>query len=308
MAGAIVRRLLVSIGVVFGSVSLVFFIMRVLPGDPVQVMLGGATVDEQTLENIRRQLGFDRPLYEQYFSYLGDLLRGDLGRSSVSREEVADIIAAQFPATLTLTLASVFVSVTIGVLLGVVSAIHRNRLTDLMIRIVSLFGISMPSFWTAMLFILVFSVQLKWFPAMGGGTFKHLVLPTLTLGIIGAGSITRMVRNSMLEVIGEPYILTLRAKGLSERIVMYKHALRNALIPAITMIGLQVGELLAGAVIIETVFARQGLGRVIVDAIMAKDMYVVQGAVVFTGIIYVTVNLLVDLSYSLIDPRVRKHA
>jgi len=308
MAGAIVRRLLVSIGVVFGSVSLVFFIMRVLPGDPVQVMLGGATVDEQTLENIRRQLGFDRPLYEQYFSYLGDLLRGDLGRSSVSREEVADIIAAQFPATMTLTLASVFVSVTIGVLLGVVSAIHRNRLTDLMIRIVSLFGISMPSFWTAMLFILVFSVQLKWFPAMGGGTFKHLVLPTLTLGIIGAGSITRMVRNSMLEVIGEPYILTLRAKGLSERIVMYKHALRNALIPAITMIGLQVGELLAGAVIIETVFARQGLGRVIVDAIMAKDMYVVQGAVVFTGIIYVTVNLLVDLSYSLIDPRVRKHA
>jgi len=308
MAGAIVRRLLVSIGVVFGSVSLVFFIMRVLPGDPVQVMLGGATVDEQTLENIRRQLGFDRPLYEQYFSYLGDLLRGDLGRSSVSREEVADIIAAQFPATLTLTLASVFVSVTIGVLLGVISAIHRNRLTDLMIRIVSLFGISMPSFWTAMLFILVFSVQLKWFPAMGGGTFKHLVLPTLTLGIIGAGSITRMVRNSMLEVIGEPYILTLRAKGLSERIVMYKHALRNALIPAITMIGLQVGELLAGAVIIETVFARQGLGRVIVDAIMAKDMYVVQGAVVFTGIIYVTVNLLVDLSYSLIDPRVRKHA
>jgi len=308
MAGAIVRRLLVSIGVVFGSVSLVFFIMRVLPGDPVQVMLGGATVDEQTLENIRRQLGFDRPLYEQYFSYLGDLLRGDLGRSSVSREEVADIIAAQFPATLTLTLASVFVSVTIGVLLGVVSAIHRNRLTDLMIRIISLFGISMPSFWTAMLFILVFSVQLKWFPAMGGGTFKHLVLPTLTLGIIGAGSITRMVRNSMLEVIGEPYILTLRAKGLSERIVMYKHALRNALIPAITMIGLQVGELLAGAVIIETVFARQGLGRVIVDAIMAKDMYVVQGAVVFTGIIYVTVNLLVDLSYSLIDPRVRKHA
>jgi len=308
MAGAIVRRLLVSIGVVFGSVSLVFFIMRVLPGDPVQVMLGGATVDEQTLENIRRQLGFDRPLYEQYFSYLGDLLRGDLGRSSVSREEVADIIAAQFPATLTLTLASVFVSVTIGVLLGVISAIHRNRLTDLMIRIVSLFGISMPSFWTAMLLILVFSVQLKWFPAMGGGTFKHLVLPTLTLGIIGAGSITRMVRNSMLEVIGEPYILTLRAKGLSERIVMYKHALRNALIPAITMIGLQVGELLAGAVIIETVFARQGLGRVIVDAIMAKDMYVVQGAVVFTGIIYVTVNLLVDLSYSLIDPRVRKHA
>jgi peptide/nickel transport system permease protein len=308
MAVAIVRRLLMSIAVVFGSVSLVFFIMRVLPGDPVQVMLGGATVDEQTLENIRRQLGFDRPLYEQYFSYLGDLLRGDLGRSSVSREEVADIISAQFPATLTLTLASVLVSVMIGVLLGVISAIHRNRLTDLMIRVISLFGISMPSFWTAMLLILVFSVHLKWFPAMGGGTFRHLVLPTLALGIIGAGYITRMVRNSMLEVIGEPYILTLRAKGLSERIVMYKHALRNALIPAITMIGLQVGELLAGAVIIETVFARQGLGRVIVDAIMAKDMYVVQGAVVFTGIIYVTVNLLVDLTYSLIDPRVRKHA
>lgn len=308
MTGHIVRRALVSLLVVFGAVSLVFFIMHALPGDPVQTMLMGTAVDEQTLDNLRQELGLNRPLYIQYFTYLGNLLRGDLGQSYVSKEEVAKILGEQFPSTVLLTLASTALSVIIGVLLGVLSAIHRNKWADVVIRIVSLFGISMPTFWSGILLILIFSVNLRWFPAMGSGSWKHLVLPACALGIVGSGFIVRMVRNSMLEVISEQYILTLRSKGLPERIVMYRHALRNALIPAVTMIGLQIGELLAGAVIIETVFARQGLGRVIVDAILSKDIYVIQGAIVLTAVIYVAVNFLVDLSYSVIDPRIRRSA
>lgn len=177
---------------------------------------------------------------------------------------------------------------------------------DFVARLVGLFGISMPTFWTGILLILLFSVQLGWFPAMGSDGFSSLVLPAATLGLVGAGFIVRMVRNSMLEVINEPFIVALRAKGLSERAIMYGHALRNALIPAVTVIGMLIGDLLAGTVVVETVFSRQGIGRIIADALMAKDLPVVQGVVFFTSIIYVVLNLLVDISYSYIDPRVRR--
>lgn len=305
MIGFLVRRILAAIPVLFGVATLVFFILRLLPGDPIALMLAGAPADEETMNNLRQQFGLDQPLIMQYFTFLGHIATGNFGQSFVRSEPVMGMIGEQFVSTLMLTLASTVIAVVLGAVLGVISAIHRNGWADFVIRIISLLGISMPTFWSGILLILIFSVHLNWFPATGSGGFSRLVLPACALGLVGAGFIVRMVRNSMLEVVGEQFIMTLRSKGLSERIVMYQHALRNALIPAVTMVGVQIGELLAGAVIIETVFARQGLGRLIVDAIMNKDFPTVEGAVLFTAIVYVVVNILVDVSYSVIDPRVR---
>jgi peptide/nickel transport system permease protein len=299
-------RLLSTLGVVAGSSILVFCILYVLPGDVVMNMIDPGSMSEEALANLRRQLGVDRPFHEQFLRYFGQVLQGDLGKSMMNSEPVLPKIIEHFPATLTLTAAASLISVTVGVLLGVLSAIHRNGAIDTVSRIIGLFGISMPTFWSGILLILVFSVYLGWFPAMGSDGVKTLVLPALTLGMLGAGFIVRMVRNSMLEVLGEPYITTLRAKGLRERSVMYRHALRNALIPAVTMLGLLIGEMLAGTVVIETVFSRQGIGRILSDAIMAKDLPVVQGVVLFTAFVYVFMNALVDISYSYIDPRVRR--
>lgn len=306
MGRPIITRLCTSLLVILGSLILVFSILYLLPGDPVLMMIDPSSATPETIANLRHQLGIDRPFYVQFSSYFYKMIQGDFGNSIVNSEPVLPKILKHFPATLMLTLASAIIAVIVGVLLGVLSAIHRNRWIDIVARLVGLFGISMPTFWTGILLILLFSVQLPWFPAMGSDGFKTLVLPAITLGTVGAGFIVRMVRNSMLEVINEQFIVTLRSKGLSEKAIMYQHALRNALIPAITMIGVLIGEMLAGAVVIETVFSRQGIGRIIADAIMAKDLPVVQGVVFFSAIIYVIVNLLVDISYAYIDPRVRR--
>ncbi|MFF2017847.1 ABC transporter permease [Paenibacillus sp. NPDC058177] len=306
MAGTIVTRLLTSLLVVAGSSMLVFLIMYVLPGDPVLQMLDGNATSPEAIADLRHQLGLDQPFYEQFSRYFIHLLQGDFGHSRITQDPVLPKILEQVPATLALTFVSAAVSIVVGILLGVLSAIHRNGIIDVLARFVGLFGISMPSFWTGILLLLLFSIKLGWFPAMGSGSWKTLVLPGIALGLVGAGFIVRMVRNTMLEILSEPFILTLRAKGLAERAVMYRHALRNSLIPALTMIGVMIGELLSGTVVIETVFARQGIGRILADAIMAKDIPVVQGVVFFTAIIYVSVNVLVDISYSLVDPRIRR--
>ena len=248
----------------------------------------------------------DQPFHIQLLHYFGSILQGDFGKSLLNSDPVLPKIAESFPATLALTGASVLVSVTVGLLLGVLSAIHRNGAIDIIARVIGLFGISMPTFWSGILLILIFSITLGWFPAMGSDGWRTLVLPALALGTVGSGFIIRMVRNSMLEVISEQFIVTLRSKGLAERAVMYRHALRNALIPAVTMTGMLIGDMLAGTVVVETVFSRQGIGRIISDAIMAKDRPVVQGVILFSAIIYTLVNLLVDLSYTLIDPRVSR--
>ncbi|GAA3407833.1 ABC transporter permease [Paenibacillus hodogayensis] len=306
MAKAVAIRLLSSLLVIAGSSILVFCVLYVLPGDVVMNIVDPSAMSPEALANLRHQLGVDRPFYEQFLSYFQNVLRGDFGHSLVNSEPVLPKIIAHFPATLALTTAASVVAVAVGVLLGVLSAIHRNKAIDIVARIIGLFGISMPTFWSGILLILIFSVSLGWLPAMGSDGLATLVLPALTLGLLGAGFIVRMVRNSMLEVLGEPFMTTLRAKGLLERAVMYRHALRNALIPAVTMMGILIGEMLAGAVVIETVFSRQGIGRIISDAIMTKDLPVVQGVVLFTAIVYVVVNVLVDVSYSYIDPRVRR--
>ncbi|OAS15098.1 ABC transporter permease [Paenibacillus oryzisoli] len=306
MSRILTERLLVSLLVILGSLILVFCILYVLPGDPVLSMIDPSSMSPEAIANLRSQLGLNEPFYVQFGHYFMAMIHGDFGKSLLNSEPVLPKILKHLPATLALTLASTLISTIIGVGLGVLSAVHRNRWIDVVARIVGLFGISMPTFWSGILLILIFSVSLGWFPAMGSKGVITLVLPSLTLGFVGAGFIVRMVRNSMLEVINEHFIVTLRAKGLSERLVMYRHALRNALIPTITIIGIHIGDLMAGTVVIETVFSRQGIGRILADAIMSKDLPVVQGVVFFSAIIYVIVNLLVDSSYVFIDPRVRR--
>jgi peptide/nickel transport system permease protein len=306
MLRLVVNRGITAFIVLLGSLFLVFSINYFLPSDAVDLLLAENGGNEEMAESLRKELGLDLPFHEQFLTYITGLLHGDFGHSIVNSEPVIDKILAQFPATIMLTIGSAVIAILVGVTLGVLSAIHHNSFIDYVARIVGLFGISMPTFWSGVLLILIFSIHLGWFPAMGSDSFSALVLPAITLGLVGSGFIVRIVRNSMLEVINEPFILTLRSKGISERLVMYRHALRNALIPAVTMIGMIIGDFLGGAVVIETVFARQGIGRIVADAIMAKDLPVVQGVVFFTAIIYVSLNLLVDISYSLIDPRIRR--
>ncbi|BBI31129.1 ABC transporter permease [Cohnella abietis] len=306
MTAFIIRRLFVSLLVILGSLTLVFFILHILPGDPATIMASTNTATPEMLENLKQQFGLDQPIPLQYWNYMTELLRGDLGHSLTNGEPVGRKLLAQFPSTLVLTLLSIVAVVISGILLGIIAAIFENRWPDYVIRALSITGISMPTFWSAILLILVFSVELNWFPAIGNGGIEHLVLPVCALSLVGSGFLARMVRNSVLEVLHEPFVLTLRAKGLPEKMVIGKHVLRNALIPAVTMVGLLTGELLAGAVVIETIFARQGIGRVIVDAIMTKDLPVIRGSILLTSIIYVVVNLLVDISYSIIDPRIRQ--
>lgn len=306
LVGKMILRLFNALISVFGSLVLVFCIIYLLPGDPALSMLDPSIATPEMISNLREQLGLNQPFYVQFANYFKDMLHGNFGYSLVNSEPVLPKILSSFPATLTLTFTSTIFSVSIGVVLGTLSAIHRNKLIDVLARLIGLFGISMPTFWSGILLILIFSVHLNWFPIMGSNGWKSLVLPSLALGLVGAGFIIRMVRTSMLDVMNEQFILTLRAKGLREKVVMYRHALRNALIPSVTIIGIHIGDLLAGTVIVETVFARQGIGRIIADAIMTKDLPVIQGVVLFSAIIYVVINLLVDLSYSVIDPRVRK--
>ncbi|PAD14714.1 ABC transporter permease [Shouchella clausii] len=306
MARIIAERLVTSLFVIFGSTILVFTILYVLPGDPVDSIIDPSVATPEMVENLRKELGIDQPYHVRLIHYFSDLFRGDFGQSLVNSTPVLPQIIEQFPKTLALTIVSSCISIIVGITLGVLSAVHRNKTIDVLARMIGLFGISMPTFWTGILLILIFSVALGWLPSLGSDGWQTLILPSFTLGIIGAGFIIRMVRNSMLEVISENFITTLRSKGLTERAIMYRHALKNALIPALTMMGMMIGDMLAGTVIIETVFSRQGIGRLIADAIMASDLPVVQGVIFFTAILYILINLIVDLSYSAIDPRVRR--
>lgn len=302
----LINRSVTALIVLLGSLLAVFSINYFLPTDVVDSLSASNASNPEVAENLRKELGLDQPFYAQFLHYLKGILHGDFGASAIDGEPVIHKIITQFPSTLLLTVTSVCIAIIIGLTLGVLAAIYQNTLIDYVARVIGLFGISMPTFWSGILLILVFSISLGWFPAMGSEGFSTLVLPSITLGLVGAGFIVRVVRNSMLEIISENFILTLRAKGISERIVMYRHALRNALIPAITMIGIIIGDFLGGTVVIETVFARQGIGRLVADAIIAKDLPVVQGVVFFTAIFYVVINLLVDISYSIIDPRIRR--
>ena len=306
MSSYVRGRLLRAIPVILGVMTLVFFMVHMLPGDPAEeIAAGGLATSPEQIEAIRVRLGLDRPLYEQYWSFLSRTAQGDLGRSIYRNQPVSTMIRDRFGATLQLTVAGIATAIIIGVPLGIVAAVRQNSWLDSISMTTALLGIAMPSFWLGLLLIWLFAVRLNWVPIVGGSGIKGLILPAFTLGFSAAAIIARLVRSSMLEVLRQDYIVTARAKGLKSNIVILRHGMKNALIPVVTIVGLQFGNLLGGTVIIETVFARQGIGRMAVDAILTKDFPVVQGTVLFAALIYVTVNLSVDLLYSVLDPRIR---
>lgn len=300
---AVLTRLASALVVVLGVCTLVFALIHLVPGDPVEAMLGerARAADRAAL---RAALGLDRPLWEQYWSYLGDLLRLDLGASFLDQRPVTAILAERLPATLRLAAAALGIALGVALPLGVLAARFRGRAVDSAAMTLSLLGISIPNFWLGPLLILVFSLWLGWTPVSGDQAPLGIVLPALTLGTALAAILARMVRASMLEVLGEDYVRTARAKGLGEAAVLWRHALRNAWLPVLTVIGLQLGGLLAGAVITETVFAWPGIGSLLVESIKARDFPVVQGCVLLISLSYVAVNTLTDLAYAWIDPRI----
>ncbi|PWW02786.1 peptide/nickel transport system permease protein [Paenibacillus cellulosilyticus] len=301
----LLKRLSVSLLVVLGSMTIVFIIVNVLPGDIAQMLLGD-TISTEKANELSSNLGLDRPLAVQYWDYITDVLQGNLGSSYVNQSSVQHTLLINLPSTIELTLTSSLIAVIVGILMGIAAAVYRDSWIDSVIRIISLFGVCTPTFWIGLLLIFVFSVHLHWFPAIGSGGLSHLVLPSVGLGLSGAGMLARLVRNSMLEVLHKPFVRTLRAKGIRESTIIFKHMLRNAVIPAVTMAGMIIGEMLAGSVVTETVFSRQGIGKIIVDAINAKDIPMIQGAVLLTSVFYILINLLADISYMYIDPRIRK--
>ena len=298
-----IRRVLLAIPILLGVVAVVLLSMELIPGDPVALMLGEFATPE-SIAATRADLGLDRPILVRYVEYVADVVRGDLGMSIKDRRPVATMIGETLPATAQLAGVAVLLAVFVGVPLGVASAARPHGIVDNLVRVVSLAGLSMPVFWTGLVFIVFFSVQLGWFPVAGRGTWRHYVLPAVTLALPSIAILARMTRASLLEVLQEDYVRTARSKGLTRRSILYKHALRNALIPVVTALGLQLGQMLGGAVLTETVFSWPGLGRLTVFAIFNRDFVLVQGVVLVLATVYVTVNLLVDLSYGLFDPRV----
>lgn len=305
MQAFLLRRVLQALLTLVGVSMLVFLMLYLTPGDPVQIMLQGSNATPEQVATLRHQLGLDQPLYIRYGKYLADAVRGNLGTSFQTREAVHSMVATQLPATLQLTFAALFFAVALGLVMGIVAAVRRDSWLDTISMNISLFGVSIPNFWLGMLLILAFSLKFRWFPAIGTGGVRHLVLPAIALGWGYAAIIARLVRHALIEVLQNDYIKTARAKGLTERLVVGRHAVKNALIPAVTIVGLQFGYMLANAVVIESLFARQGIGRLLVSGILAKDFPVVQGVVLVTATGYVIANLLVDISYAFLDPRIR---
>lgn len=332
MGRYLTKRLLTAILVLFGVSIVVFGFVRLIPGDPASVMLGERATPE-SIARVRTQLGLDRPIYEQYLIFLTNALRGDLGKSVLRQEPVTSEIVRRFPATVELAFCAILFALAVGIPAGIISAVKRNSWFDGSSMLLALIGVSMPVFWLGLMLIFLFAVVLHWLPSGGrlaaGTQFtpitnlllldtllrgdipiffqatRHLILPAIALGTIPMALIARMTRSSMLEVLNQDYVRTGRAKGLRERNVILRHALRNALLPIITVVGLQVGILLSGAILTETVFSWPGIGRWLVDAIYSRDYPIVQGVTLFIAIIFVVVNLTVDILYAWVDPRVK---
>lgn len=308
MGRYLLDRVLQLVPVLIIISAIVFGIMHLLPGDPAQLMLAGAeggAVTPERLAELRKQMGLDDPWIVQYLRFLTRAMVGDLGTSIRFGTPVTDLVLDRFASTMWLAVLGLVVAVAIGVPLGVAAAIGQNGPVDWLAMALSYLGASMPVYWLGLLLILGFAFNLGWFPPAGGDGLRGLVLPAATLGLVSAGLIARLVRSSMVEVMTEDYIRTGRSKGLTERLVVWRHGLKNALIPVVTMLGLQFGGMLAGAVVTETVFSRPGVGRLTVDAILWKDYPLVQGCVLFVASVYLLVNLAIDLLYAWLDPRIR---
>jgi peptide/nickel transport system permease protein len=304
MRGFFLRRLVVVLPTVIGAVTLVFFFLHMIPGDPVEVMLG-ETAQQADKERLRQELGLNQPLYVQYGRFMAGIVEGDLGGSYFYRRPVVQVIAERVPATVELALAAFLVAGLIAIPLGIIAALREGTAVDNAAVLFSLVGVSLPNFWLGPLLIILFSIKLGWFPVSGKAGLASLVLPAITLGAAFAAILSRMTRASLLERLGEDYLMVARAKGLPEWKVILKHALRNALIPIITVMGLQIGALLSGAIITENVFSWPGIGTLLINAIEARDYPLVQGCILFISLSYVLVNLLTDLFYGWADPRIR---
>ncbi|HET6277539.1 MAG TPA: ABC transporter permease [Candidatus Polarisedimenticolia bacterium] len=318
MAGYIVRRMLGVVPVMLAAATLVWCLMFLLPGDPARLIAGGQGIDPRVLESIREEWGLDAPAPVQYFHYLGKLLRGDLGVSYIQRRPVAAIIADHFPATLVLAVAAILLAAAGGMLLGSLAAFTRNRLLDQLVLVLALLGTSTPVFWLGLMLMLLFASHLGWLPVLGYGMngpvipwigarlpeWDHLVLPAVTLSLVSLGVIARLTRTSLLETGGAEYLVTASAKGASRLRVFTRHALKNALVPVVTIVGIDFAAMLGGAVATEYVFAWPGLGKTIVRAIALQDLPLVEGGVLFLTFIFVVVNLAIDLLYVCLDPRI----
>ncbi len=304
MTRYVLTRLLWVVPVLLGVSLIVFSIMKLVPGDVAQV-IAGLDGTAEDVELIRRDLGLDRPAPEQYLTFLVRSLQGDFGRSAVTKRPVTEEIASRVGPTAELAVAAFSIAIVLGLFTGVVSATKRYTVWDNVATLISLVGVSMPVFWLGLMLVLLFSVTLGWLPSSGAGTFAQLIMPALALGSASTAIIARQTRSGMLEVLSQDYVRTARAKGLTERVVLVRHALKNALIPTITVAGLQVGYLMGGAVLAETVFARPGLGRLLVDSIARRDIPVVQTTIMLLSVTFVLVNLVVDLLYVKLDPRIQ---
>jgi peptide/nickel transport system permease protein len=312
MTQYIIRRLIQSVFIIWGCATLVFFMLRMIPGDPVIQMLGPEYTPEAA-EALRHKLGLDQPLHIQYVRWFGNVLTGDLGGSIASGETVSGAIATGLPKTLSLAALSFLIALIIAVPAGIIAALRRNSAFDYAASVVAFVGVSMPSFWIGIILILIFAVQLRWLPAIGyseiaedgvGEWFKRLILPSLAIGAGYSAILMRFVRAGLLEVLGSDYVRTARAKGVHERSVVLRHALRNSLIPVVTVIGIQLALLLSGAVVVETVFSIRGLGRILVGGIFDRDYPMVQGVILLIAVIFVLANLIVDIVYTFLDPRI----
>ena len=305
MIRLLTSRLLYTLPVLWLVVSVVFLMIHLVPGDPIQAMLGEGAASAD-LQAARHAYGLDLPMGEQYLHYWNGVLHGRLGQSIRLNEDVGRVIWERYPYTLRLTIAALIVALGLSIPAGVRSAQRRDRWDDRALSVISLFGLSFPNFALGPILILFFAIKLGLLPVSGAGTWEHLVLPAITMGAAMAAILTRMVRTAMLEELGQDYIRTARAKGLSERTVVYKHALRNAMIPVLTVVGLQFGALLAGAIVTETIFSWPGIGRLTLTAISTRDYFLVQGCILAIGLTYIVVNLFTDVLYAVVNPRIRQ--
>jgi peptide/nickel transport system permease protein/oligopeptide transport system permease protein len=298
------RRTLVTIPTVLLASMAVFLMIRLIPGDPVQLIAGDDATPE-IVESIREQWGLNQPLFMQYLIFMGNMLRGDLGISIRTRYPVSYEISLRFPETAYLALTATTISVAAGVLIGIIAGARPYSLTDNASMLAGLLGLSAPVFWIGLMLIWVFSVKLRWFPAIGSGSWAHLVLPSITLAAFGIPAIARQMRSSVLEEMGQDYIRTARSKGLSERAIVYKHAVRNALVPVITVTGVSFGRMLGGSIITETVFAYPGMGKLLIEGITARDYPIVQGVILVYTLLFMCLNVIIDMTYALVDPRIQ---
>ena len=304
MRDYLIKRILLALGVIFAISAITFFVLNIVPGDPVRVMVGDMA-DEATIQRVREQMGLNKPVLEQYANWLTNMLHGDFGTSYTQRKAVVTLMGQAFGTTVKVAAFAYVFALALGLVVGVVAAVNHGRAADRILMALSIFGISAPSFWMAVILQIVFALTLKWFPLSGIKTWQAFVLPTVALGVRYAASIARVTRTSMLEVLSQDFMRTAEAKGISKWVIILKHGLRNALIPIITIAGTQLGDIFTGSILIESIFAMPGMGKLLLDAINARDLPLIQGGVMYIALICVVVYLAVDILYGVADPRIR---